>query len=153
MTQESLRVPQAAPPRPRAARQTAGAVRIAGRIDTRDMDRCARPLTGQLRDLVYAALIQQGIPVRRLRWMGRHTNHLFRCDAATGGCLVVRVCLPGGRSDAELDAELAWLAALDRDTGLTVPVARFSTRAATAELPDGGRCIGFGWVQGRPCGG
>ena len=61
--------------------------------------------------------------------MGQHGNHLFRCDTVAGERLIVRVCLPGGRSDAELDAELAWLAALARDTGLTVPVARFSTRA------------------------
>jgi Ser/Thr protein kinase RdoA (MazF antagonist) len=66
--------------------------------------------------------------------------------------LVVRVCPPGGRSDAELNAELAWLAALARDTSLTVPLARFSTRTATPELPGGGRCIAFTWVQGRPCG-
>jgi Ser/Thr protein kinase RdoA (MazF antagonist) len=33
----------------------------------------------------------------------------------------------------------------------TVPAARFSTRVATAGLPDGGRCIAFGWVAGRPC--
>jgi Ser/Thr protein kinase RdoA (MazF antagonist) len=65
---------------------------------------------------------------------------------------VVRVCLPGGRSDAELDAELAWLAALARDTGLTVPVPRFSTHVASPGLSAGARCIGFTWVQGRPCG-
>jgi Ser/Thr protein kinase RdoA (MazF antagonist) len=116
-----------------------------------DMDRCARPLTGQLRDLALAALAGQGVAVRRLRWMGQHTNHLFRCDTAAGERLVIRVCLPGGRSDAELDAELAWLAALARDTCLTVPALRFSTRVATAGLPGGGRCIGFGWVAGRPC--
>ena len=72
--------------------------------DTQDMDRCVRPLTSQLRDLARAALDPQGIAVRRLRWMGQHTNHLFRCDTATGERLVVRVCLPGGRSDGELDA-------------------------------------------------
>ena len=116
------------------------------------MDRCARPPTGQLRDLARAALDQQGIAVKRLRWMGRHSNHLFRCDTASGERLLVRVCPPGGRSDAELDAELAWLAALARDTSLTVPLARFSTRTATLELPDGARCIAFTWVQGRPCG-
>ena len=116
------------------------------------MDRCARPLTGQLRELACAALREQGIVVRRLCWMGQHTNHQFRCDTAAGERLVVRVCLPGGRSNAELDAELTWLAALARDTGLTVPVARFSTRVATPELPDGGRCIAFSWVQGLPCG-
>ena len=32
------------------------------------------------------------------------------------------MCLPGVRTDAELDAELSWLAALTRDTDLTVPV-------------------------------
>jgi len=116
------------------------------------VDLCARPLTGQLRDLARTALRQQGMPVRRLRWMGQHSNHLFRCDTVAGERLIVRACLPGGRGDAELDAELAWLAALARDTGLTVPVARFSTRVATPGLPDGGRCIGFSWVQGRPCG-
>ena len=116
------------------------------------MDCCARPLTGQLRDLARAALDQQGIAVKRLRWMGQHTNHLFRCDTADGERLVVRVCPPGGRSDAELNAELAWLAALARDTTLTVPLARFSTRTATPELPGGGRCIAFTWVRGRPCG-
>jgi Ser/Thr protein kinase RdoA (MazF antagonist) len=116
------------------------------------MDRCARPLTGQLRDLARAALDQQGIAVKRLRWMGQHDNHLFRCDTAGGERLVVRVCPPGGRSDAELDGELAWLAALARDTSLTVPLARFSIRTATPGLPHGARCIAFTWVQGRPCG-
>ena len=109
------------------------------------------PSTSQLRQLAQAALDQQGIAVRRLRWMGEHSNHLFCADTADGDRLVVRVCLPGSRSDAELDAELAWLAALARDTDLTVPVARFSTRLATPQLPGGGRCIGFGWVEGRHC--
>lgn len=116
------------------------------------MDCDRTPPAGQLRRLARAALDQQGITVRRLRPMRRHSNHLFRADATTGERLVVRVCLPGGRSDAELDAELAWLAALARDTGLTVPVARFSTRVASPELPAGARCIGFTWVPGRPCG-
>ena len=105
------------------------------------------PRTGQLRDLARAALDQQGIAVRRLRWMGQHTNHLFRCDTATGERLVVRVCLPGGRSDAEL----TWLAALARDTGLTVPVARFSTYAARAvSRSAGSRAVLAG--GGRPGG-
>jgi hypothetical protein len=106
-------------------------------VDHLEQSRCepgTQPTASQLRQLAQTALDQQGITVKRLRWMGRHTNHLFRCDATTGDRLVVRVCLPDGRSDAELDAELTWLGALARDTGLTVPVARFSTRAATPEL-------------------
>jgi Ser/Thr protein kinase RdoA (MazF antagonist) len=112
-----------------------------------------QPTTSQLRRLAHAALDRQGMGGRRLRWMSEHTNHLFRVDTATGDRLLVRVCLPPpkGRSDAELDAELAWLDALARDTDLSVPVARFSTHAATADLPAGGRCIAFEWVEGRHC--
>jgi Ser/Thr protein kinase RdoA (MazF antagonist) len=109
------------------------------------------PTTSQLRQLARMALDRQGVAVGRLRWMGEHSNHLFRCDTTTGDRLLVRVCLPDGRSDAELDAELAWLDALARDTDLTVPVARFSTQVATLQLPAGGRCIAFAWVQGRHC--
>src|SRR5689334_8165113 len=83
--------------------------------------------------------------------MGRHFNRLFRVDTAGGERLAIRVCLPDGRTDAKLDAELAWLAALAQDTALTIPVARFSTRVAAAGLPAGARCIGFTWVKGRPC--
>jgi len=108
-----------------------------------------QPTTSQLRRLARTALDQQGVAVRRLRWMGEHSNHLFRVDTTIGDRLVVRVCLPDGRSDAELDAELAWLAALASDTDLTVPLARFSTHVATPDLPDGGRCIAFGWLQGH----
>jgi Ser/Thr protein kinase RdoA (MazF antagonist) len=130
------------------------------RLDTltclrlRDIDAIAEEFGAaveQLWRLARAALDEQRITVRRLRWMGRHSNHLFRADTAGGERLVVRVCLPGGRTDAELDAELAWLAALARDTGLTVPAARFSARVATAGVPAGARCIGFSWVKGRPC--
>jgi Ser/Thr protein kinase RdoA (MazF antagonist) len=110
-----------------------------------------QPTTSQLRRLVRAALEQQGVPVGRLRWLGEHSNHLFRCDTTSGDRLVVRVCLPDGRSDAELDSELAWLDALARDTDLTVPAARFSTRVALPDLPAGGRCIAFQWVEGRHC--
>jgi Ser/Thr protein kinase RdoA (MazF antagonist) len=109
------------------------------------------PTISQLRRLARAALDEQGVAVGRLRWMGEHSNYLFRVDTTTGDRLVVRVCLPGGRSDAELDAELAWLAALAGDTDLTVPAARFSTHLATADLPAGGRCIAFAWVEGRHC--
>jgi hypothetical protein len=82
--------------------------------------------------------------------MGRHTNYLFCCDTAAGERMVVRVCLTGGRSDAELDAELTWLVALARDTGLTVPVARFSTRVANQGLRDGGAASRSGGSRAGP---
>jgi Ser/Thr protein kinase RdoA (MazF antagonist) len=116
------------------------------------VDRCGAPPVGQLRELARVAVDEQGLTARRLRWMGQHTSALFRCDTTAGERLVVRVYLPGGPSDAELDAELAWLAALAQDTDLIVPVARFSTRVATPQVPDGGRCVAFGWVPGRCCG-
>jgi Ser/Thr protein kinase RdoA (MazF antagonist) len=110
-----------------------------------------QPTIRQVGQLARAAMVEQGVRVERLRWMGPHTNHLFRCTTTAGDRLVVRVCLPGGRSDAELDAELTWLTALARDTDLTVPLPRFSTRVASPTLPAGGRCIAFGWVHGRHC--
>jgi hypothetical protein len=94
-----------------------------------------QPTAHQLRRLAHAALDQEGVTVDRLGWMGEHSNHLFRVDTTTGERLVVRVCLPDGRSDAELDSELAWLDALVRDTDLTVPAARFSTRVVTPTSP------------------
>jgi len=115
------------------------------------MDCGATPRTSDLRALTLAALRDQGIATRRLRWMGQHASHLFRCDTTDGERLVIRVCLPGVQTDAEVDAGLIWLAALARDTDLTIPVARFSVRAATPQLPGGGRCIGFSWIEGRRC--
>lgn len=115
------------------------------------MDLGATPRTRDLRDLALSALRDQGITTRPLRWMGQHASHTFRCDTVGGERLLIRVCLPGVRTDAELDAELTWLAALARDTDLTVPVARFSTRVATPQLPGGARCIGFSWIEGRRC--
>ena len=97
------------------------------------------------------ALARGGVTAERLRWMGQHSSNLFRCDTSTGERLVIRVCLPEGQTDAELDAELAWLAALDRDTDLAVPVARFSFRVTTPRRPEGARCIAFGWVPGLRC--
>jgi hypothetical protein len=65
--------------------------------------------TRDLRDVALVALRDQGVAARRLRWMGQHASHLFRCDTIGGERLVIRVCLPGDRTDAELDAELTWL--------------------------------------------
>jgi Ser/Thr protein kinase RdoA (MazF antagonist) len=110
-----------------------------------------QPTINQLRRLARAALDQHGVLVGRLRWLGEHSNHLFLVDTTTGERLVVRVCLPDGRSDAELDSELAWLDALARDTDLCVPAGRFSTHVATPDLPAGGRCIAFAWIEGRHC--
>ena len=54
--------------------------------------------------------------------MGQHASHTFHCDAADGERPLIRVCLPGVRTDAELDAELIWLAALTRDTDLFLAI-------------------------------
>jgi hypothetical protein len=54
------------------------------------MDCGARRRTRDLRDLVLVALRDQGIAARRLRWMGQHAGHLFRCETADGERLVIR---------------------------------------------------------------
>ncbi|ODT67679.1 MAG: hypothetical protein ABS75_23190 [Pelagibacterium sp. SCN 63-23] len=48
-------------------------------------------------------------------------NHTFRLDAPGVGTFMLRVHRPGYQSRSNIEAELAWLAALQRDTGLSIP--------------------------------
>ncbi|WIY54029.1 phosphotransferase [Devosia sp. YIM 151766] len=48
-------------------------------------------------------------------------NHTFRFDKAGGASYTLRVHRPDYQSIANIESELAWLAALRRDTGLPIP--------------------------------
>jgi hypothetical protein len=109
-----------------------------------------QPTISQFRQLARTALDQKGVAARRLRWMGEDSNHQFRVDTAVGDRLVVRMCLPDGRSDAEL-AELARLAALAPRHRPVRPAGPLQHPRDPAELPTRGRFIAFGWFQARHC--
>ena len=105
----------------------------------------------RLRPLALRALAAWPLNVRSVRLLSNDYNGVWRIDAAQGR-FVLRVNLPH-RSDRELRAELAWLAALASDVRAPVPIPTRAgepwTVAAVAGVPDARRCILFSWIQGR----
>ena len=101
------------------------------------------------------ALAPYGLDDARVRLLARHTNTMYRVDAA-GERYVFRVSAPGLRAEREISSELAWLHALRRDTDLIVPeaVATRSGRrfvhvgSGTAAVPG----VLFRWIDGRVVG-
>jgi Ser/Thr protein kinase RdoA (MazF antagonist) len=111
----------------------------------------------RLRDLALAALEQYDLPVTRVCLISNQMNGVFRVDTAEGRKVVLRVCLPGemGHSLEQIGMEMAWLAALSRDTDLLVPhpvAARngsLVTTAAVQGVPEPRHCVIFSWIRGR----
>lgn len=83
-----------------------------------------------------------------------HSNTLFKVTAAEG-VFVLRVSVPEQRTLAEIQSELAWLAALRRDTALVVPEAvpaRSGAAVVTVAapgIPEPRHCVLFHWIAGR----
>lgn len=81
-------------------------------------------------------------------------NATFRVDAP-GGRFLLRINRPGNRSEAEIESEMAWLAALRRDTELQVPepVATSDGRLAVTVddpgVPGPRTCALLRWIDGR----
>jgi Ser/Thr protein kinase RdoA (MazF antagonist) len=76
----------------------------------------------RLRNLALAALKEYDLDVVRLRLVTNDMNGIFRIDTGNGQKYILRVTLPeGGHNRDHVTAEMAWLAALANDTGLSVP--------------------------------
>jgi len=76
----------------------------------------------RLRHLALSALDQYDLDVTRLSLVTNSFNGIFRVDTRAGNRYVLRVTLPeGGHNRGHVAAEMAWLAALARDTTLSVP--------------------------------
>lgn len=111
----------------------------------------------RLRGLAFKALEHYDLSMARLRLITNGTNGIFRVDTTDGQKFVLRVCLAGeiGHSAAQLNSEMLWLAALGRDTDLTVPMplpARSGDLFVTASapgVPEPRHCVVFGWVPGQ----
>ncbi len=84
-------------------------------------------------------------------------NAVFRLDLAGGGRAALRVHRRGYHSDAALESEFAWMAALGR-AGVEVPEVIRSRRGrpfetvATAALPGERQVDVFRWIEGRQLG-
>ena len=104
-----------------------------------------------------AALESYDVEVAGLRLLTNDTNGIFRVEATDGQRYVMRVGRGGniGHSLAQVRSEIEWLAALDRDTDLRVPVPVANTAGKAVTLvevpgvPDRRNCVLFRWLPGR----
>ena len=75
----------------------------------------------RLRRVASDALSSYPVEPTRLRLLRHDFNTTFRLDTASGDTFAVRIGLNHRKSTPALAAEMAWLAAIDRDTDVVVP--------------------------------
>jgi len=110
----------------------------------------------RLRTLALNALTCYDLELARLRLVSNDMNGIFRIDTCAGRKFILRVTLPqGGHNLDHVAAEMDWLAALARDTDLSVPVplpakdGSLVVEAAAAGVPEPRLCAVFSWVPGK----
>ncbi len=108
----------------------------------------------RLRKLAWQVLAQYDLPVSTLQVLGWFTNLLFRVRSTDGRSYVLRLGAPGWRTDADCQAETAWLLALSRDTEIGVPVPQptrngeYILHATSAGITIPVRCVLQSWIPG-----
>jgi len=109
----------------------------------------------RLRSLALNALKQYDLDVSRLRLVTNDMNGIFRVDTHSGAKYILRVTLPeGGHTHDHVAAEMDWLAALTRDTHLSVPCplparnGALVVEAIADGVPEARLCAIFSWVPG-----
>jgi Ser/Thr protein kinase RdoA (MazF antagonist) len=110
----------------------------------------------RLRQLALNALKQYKLKVERLSLITNDMNGIFRIDTHDGKKFVLRVTLPEGGHDRDhVAAEMDWLAALARDTHLSVPRplpakdGSLVVEASADGVPEARLCEIFSWVAGK----
>ncbi len=122
-----------------------------GKVDFGSLTR--RGQIARLRRLARAALGRYGLEQARLRLLQHEHNTTWRVDAS-GHAYVLRMNRPGVHTTATIESELAWLAALRRDTDLGVPepVAAHDSLVVVAHdegVPEPHACVLVRWLDGR----
>lgn len=109
----------------------------------------------RLRRLAWNALSFYDLDVTQLRLITNDMNGIFRVDTRDRRKAILRISLPeGGHTREHVAAEMDWLAALARDTTLSVPrplPARdgaLVVEAAATGVPEPRLCAVFSWVPG-----
>jgi Ser/Thr protein kinase RdoA (MazF antagonist) len=110
----------------------------------------------RLRQLALNALKQYKLKVERLSLITNDMNGIFRIDTHDEKKFVLRVTLPeGGYNRDHVAAEMDWLAALVRDTSLSVPRplpakdGSLVVEASADGVPEARVCEIFSWVDGK----
>jgi len=110
----------------------------------------------RLRQLALHALTQYALDVSRVRLITNDMNGIFRVDTMDGRKFVLRVTLPeGGHTLDHVSAEMDWLAALSRETDLSVPEPLPSkngdlvVETGVNGVPEPRLCVVFSWVPGK----
>jgi Ser/Thr protein kinase RdoA (MazF antagonist) len=105
--------------------------------------------------LAVTALEAYDLRVRSVRVHAFATNLLYRVRSDAGERFMLRMAVPGWRTMADLEAEAAWLEALQRDTDIAAPTV-VRARGGEAVLPmrapgvpDVWHATLMTWVDGR----
>ena len=97
--------------------------------------------------LVAQALPKWGLEGAKTRLIAARENRVFRIDHPTG-TYALRLHRPDYRTDSQLDAELDWMAHLDR-VGLSVPAPLASKAGAYLHHVAGTQVDVLGWLDGQ----
>lgn len=114
-----------------------------------------RGKVNRLRPVMWKALARYNIQPVSLKLLGTDTNVMMRVDTESGTPYVLRLAIPGWRTEQDNLSEMIWLDALkDSGIGAPVPVATCDGQwlvHATAEgLPCDYRMCVQSWVYGQP---
>jgi Ser/Thr protein kinase RdoA (MazF antagonist) len=118
-------------------------------------DLSTRGQVARLKRLALAALPAFGVEAARVVPLQHFGNTTYRVEAPGGSRYVLRVQRPNLHSIAEVRSEVAWLAALRRDTGLSVPEpvpaqdGDLLTVADGEGVPEARVCVLFRWMEGQ----
>jgi Ser/Thr protein kinase RdoA (MazF antagonist) len=109
----------------------------------------------RLRQVALAALDDYPFEVQRLRLILHAYNTTFRVDTVDGRRFALRINTNSPKSEANLDAEVAWLDAIARETDVVVPTpqrtsdGRLRTEAWFEPLGRSLPVVVMSWLPGR----
>ena len=117
-----------------------------------------RAQVARMRSLAQTVLTRYDLDVSRLTFLEHGFNTTFRLDLVDGRKFAVRLNVNSRRTSENVAAEVAWIAALARDTELSVaaPLANrsgaFITTVPSVELERDVHAVVFSWLPGRDVG-
>lgn len=122
-----------------------------------DVSRISKEAT-RLKPLAERALVRYAIEPREVSHLATHSNVMFRVVTDKGRQLVLRVGSPHSNTRSNIDIEVAWLDALNRETALDLVEPQRTVggllvvEETDANLGKERPCVLFSWVPGSPMG-